>query len=232
MKRLLLIFALLAGAVGCVTPGASAQNQADATPTGAAVPGVSRTIDGIAARIEGDIITESEVRELGAFQLLVDGQSKSRDEIIRELADQWVVRQEAAATRYRQPPAAEVDRAYKQLVKRFGSLAVLQDRLATVGLSEAAVRRLLAQQLYLSGFLDYRFRPAAQVSDKQIQDYYDNKLVPALKKRGDKIPPLDAVDDQIREVLIQRAIDARSSQWLDETRAHLNIQILPPGEGS
>lgn len=232
MKRLSLIFALLAAAAGCVTLGASAQNPAAATPAGAAVPGVSRTIDGIAARIEGDIITESEVRELGAFQRLVDGRSKSRDEIIRELADQWVVRQEAAATRYRQPPAAEVDRAYSELVKRFGSLAVLQDRLVTVGLTEAAVRRLLGQQLYLSGFLDYRFRPAAQVSDKEIQDYYENELVPALKKRGAEIPPLDTVDDQIREVLIQQAIDARSAKWLDETRAHLNIQILPPGEGS
>ena len=45
-----------------------------------------RQIDGVAARIEDDIITESEVRELAAFQNLVDGKAKSRDELLRELA--------------------------------------------------------------------------------------------------------------------------------------------------
>lgn len=209
---------------------ASAQGDPNGTPSGALPSGVPQTIDGIAARIEGDIITDSQVREIAAFQQLVNGKPKSRDEIIRELADQWVVRQEAAATRYQEPSTADVELAYNQLVKNFPSPADFRSRLATVGLSDAAVRRLLREQLYLSRFLDYRFRPAAEVSEKQIQDYYDDELVPELKKRGDKIPPLDDVDDKIREVLIQRAIDQRSTQWLDETRGRLNIQIVPQEE--
>lgn len=209
---------------------ASAQGDPNGTPSGALPSGVPQTIDGIAARIEGDIITDSQVRELAAFQQLVNGKPKSRDEIIRELADQWVVRQEAAATRYQEPAQADVEAAYNQLVKNFSSRADFQSRLATVGLSNAAVRRLLREQLYLSRFLDYRFRPAAEVSEKQIQDYYDDELVPELKKRGDKIPPLDDVDDKIREVLIQRAIDQRSTQWLDETRGRLNIQVVQQEE--
>lgn len=232
MKRALLIFGLIAGVSGCAATPAFAQTQAKPAAPSAVVTGVSRTIDGIAARIEGDIITESEVRELGAFQQLVDGKSKSREEIIRELADQWVVRQEASATRYQQPSEDEVKRVYQEIALRFGSPAALQERLAAVGLTDASVRRLLAQQLYLSGFLDYRFRPAAQVNEKQIQDYYDTELVPELKKRNEQIPPLDDVDDKIREVLIQRAIDERSTQWLDETRARLNIEIVQPGDGS
>ena len=55
------------------------------------------TVDGIAARIEDDIITESEVRELSAFQELVEGKPKPRSEIIKELANQWIVRGETAA---------------------------------------------------------------------------------------------------------------------------------------
>ena len=38
---------------------------------------------------------ESDVRELAGFQELVDGHSKSRDELIRELAGEWIVRGEA-----------------------------------------------------------------------------------------------------------------------------------------
>ncbi len=62
--------------------------------------GASETVDSIAARIEDDILTESELRELGAFQTLVDGQSKSRADLIRELEDQWIVRGEATAASY------------------------------------------------------------------------------------------------------------------------------------
>ncbi len=236
MTRPFLILGFLA-TVGCgVAPRALAQTQTSAAgssnPSSVVVPGISRNIDGIAARIEDSIITDSEVRELGAFQQLVDGHSKSRDEIIRELADQWVVRQEAAATNYKQPSDEAVDAAYKQLMKQFASPAEFHNRLDAVGLSEAAVRRLLREQLYLSRFLDYRFRPAAQVDDKEIQAYYDNELVPQLKKRGEKIPPLDDVEDTIREVLIQRAIDDHSAKWLDETRERLKIEIVPPGDAS
>lgn len=229
MKRRLLIFGFLA--VIEVVPAQIARAQAD--PKAASPPlGITQTVDGIAARIEGDIITESEVRELAALQQLANGKPKPRDEIISELADQWVVRQEAAATRYQEPSQADVNRSYEQLVKNFASQADFEAHLATVGLSDTAVRRLLRDQLYLSRFLDYRFRPTVQISDQQIQDYYDNELVPELKKQDEAVPPLDAVDDKIREVLIQRAIDDRAAKWLDETRSRLNIRILPQGEAS
>ena len=205
------------------------------TPSVAAGPrlaGTTRTIDGIAARIEDDIITESEVRELAAFQELVDGRSKSREEIIRELADQWIVRQEAVAANYGQPSQEEVDRAYDQLVKQFPGPDEFKHRCAALGLSDAAVRRLLQQQLYLSRFLDHRFRPAAQVDHEQIEAYYENEFVPQLKARGEAVPPLDDVEDTIREVLIQRAITERAKKWLDDTRERLRIEILPEGAAS
>jgi len=229
VKRALLIFGLLAALAAQPAKTARAQND----PKSASPPlGITQTVDGIAARIEGDIITDSEVRELAALQQLIDGKPKTRDEIIRELADQWVVRQEAAATRYQEPSQADIDRSYQQLVKNFASPGDFQAHLAAVGLSDAAVRRLLRDQLYLSRFLDYRFRPTVQVSDQQVQDYYNDELVPELKKQSDRIPPLDDVEDKIREVLIQRAIDDRAAKWLDDTRSRLNIQILPPGGAS
>jgi parvulin-like peptidyl-prolyl isomerase len=228
MRRVFLIFAL-AFASGITAPATLAQSPAASAATSPVVPGVPRSIDGVAARIEDDIITESEVRELAAFQQLVEGRSKSRDEIIRELADQWVVRQEAAATNYREPTREEVDRAYEQFVTQFHSPAEFRNREEALGLSDAAVRRLLEQQLYLSRFLDYRFRPAAQVDPQQVEAYYNDEFVPQLKKRGEKVPPLDDVEDTIREVLIQRAINERAVKWLDDTRERLKIDIVTPG---
>jgi hypothetical protein len=189
----------------------------------------SQTVDGVAARIEDDVLTDSELRELGAFQLLVDGKSKPRIDLIRELADQWIVRGEASAGKYPQPTAEDIDRAYAQLASQFPSPEEFRSRFVAAGLTEAAVRRLLGQQLYLSRFLDYRFRPAAQVDDKQVEDYYKTQFVPQLEAKQQPVPALDDVDDTIREVLVQQAITQRATQWLDETRSRLKIDIIADG---
>lgn len=192
-------------------------------------PRKTLAIDGIAARIEDDIITDSEVNELAVFQQLVDGRSKSREELIRELADQWIVRQEATAVSYSQPSKEDIELAYQQLVKQFSSRDDFNRRRAALDLSDDAIRRLLGQQLYLSRFLDHRFRPAAQVSEEEVERYYQNDFVPQLKSRNETVPPLDDVDDTIREVLIQRAINDRAEKWLDDTRERLKIEVVPQG---
>jgi hypothetical protein len=207
-----------------VAAGRSAQVQS--TATGAET---GQTVDGVAARIEDDILTESEVRELGAFQLLVDGKEKPRSERISELADQWIVRGEIESAKYPPPSAADTDRAYAQLAAQFSSPEEFAKRCAEAGLTEAAVRRMLMQQLYLSRFVDFRFRPAAQIDAKQIETYYENEFVPQLKARNQTIPTLDDVQDTIREVLIQRAISERATQWLDDTRSRLKIDVMSDG---
>jgi hypothetical protein len=224
MRRALLIF----GCIGWFA-GPAASHAAPQDPPAATASADEQTVDGVAARIEDDILMESEVRELGAFQQLVDGSAKPREELIRELADQWIVRGEIETAKYPPPSAADVDRAYAQLAGQFGSPEEFARRCAAVGLSEAAVRRMLQQQTYLSRFLDFRFRPAAQIDSKQIESYYNDQFVPQLKAKNQPIPPLDDVEDTIREVLVQRAINDRSTQWLDDTRSRLKIDVVTHG---
>jgi hypothetical protein len=232
MRRGILIFG---AAVSLLASGASPafpQTQSSSQAPPASFDQGAQPIDGVAARIEDDIITESEVRELAAFQKLVDGQSKPRMELLRELTDQWLIRSEATATKYGEPSPADVDRAYAEFLKQFPSPEEFRKRCAAVGLTEAAVRRLIAQQLYLSRFIDYRFRPSAQVSDEQVAAYYRDEFASQLKARNEPVPPLDDVEDTIREVLIQRAINDRATKWLDDTRSSVQIDIVSPGSGS
>jgi hypothetical protein len=232
MRRALLIFGVLAWLGGFGANCAQAQTQTcSELPPASGSAGIQQ-VDGVAARIEDDIITESEVRELGAFQQLVDGKSKPRAEVIRELADQWMIRNEAATAKFGQPPAADIDRAYAEFAKQFSSPEDFAKRCAESGLTESAVRRIVAQQLYLSRFIDYRFRPAAQVSDQQVEDYYRDEFTPQLKARKETVPALDDVDDTIREVLIQRAISDRANKWLNDARGRLKIDVVSAGSAS
>jgi hypothetical protein len=235
MRRALLIFgfsaALLpfgaAAALAQLPPGPGPQT----SPAASSDKGAT-LIDGVAARIEDDIITESEVQELAAFQKLVDGESKPRQELLRELIDQWMIRNEATAARYAQPSAVDVDRAYAEFIKQFPSPQEFKKSCVAAGLTEAAVRRMVSEQLYLSRFIDYRFRPSAQVSDQQVEAYYKDEFAPQLQAHNQPVPPLDDVEDTIREVLIQRAINERATKWLNDSRDSLQIDIISPGSGS
>jgi hypothetical protein len=217
------------------SPDAAPSPAASVAPANSSGPGAAangsngQTVDGVAARIEDDILLESEVRELGAFQELVGGQAKPRDELIRELADQWIVRGEIETAKYPPPSDADVDRAYQQLVSQYKSPEDFANRCALVGLTQAAVRRMLTQQIYLARFLDFRFRPAAQIDSKQIEAYYNDTFAAQLKAKNETVPPLDDVDETIREVLTQQAINDRSTQWLDDTRSRLKIDVVPHG---
>ncbi|MGA9882201.1 MAG: hypothetical protein WBQ34_00630 [Candidatus Acidiferrales bacterium] len=231
MRRALFICAFLAS---LIQPAAArrfprAQKTADAPTLASASKPVP--IDGIAVRIESDIITESQVDELAAYQKLVNGKSNPRAEVIRELIDQWIVSGEATATQYPKPLPADVDRAFAQLEKRIGPPTDFEKRCADAGISVRAVRGILTEQIHLSRFLDFRFRPAAQVDAKQVQKYYQDVLVPQLKAKGEKTPSIADVEPEIREVLIQQDIDALSKQWLDDTRSGLTIDILSQGAG-
>jgi hypothetical protein len=228
MRRALLIFLAL---VSAMASGARGQaGSAGSSSTNVVASTNARLIDGVAARIEDDIITESEVRELAAFQQLVDGRAKPRAELIQELADQWIADSEARVAYYPEPSEDDVNLLLDQLRAKFSSPEQYQKRLAEVGLTEADVRGLVQKQLYLTRFLDYRFRPAAQVDQKQIEAYYNEQLVPQLKEQGQPVPPLEDVQDAIQEVLVQRVISERATAWLNETRARLKMDILAQGE--
>ena len=227
MRSALLIFGSALWLAGSGAGAAASRAQSSAAQLAGGVASHDPLfVDGVAARIEDGILTESEVRELGSFQTLVEGHAKSREELIDELAQQWLVRGEAKVARYPEPSTEDVDRAYAQLAGQFASSEEFRKRCADVGLSEAVVRRMLAAQLYLSRFLDFRFRPAVQVDGKQVNAYYQGEFAPQLKARGAAVPPLEDVQETIREVLIQRAINERAMQWLKETRERIKIEVV------
>jgi hypothetical protein len=198
----------------------------------ASAPSPQQVVDRIVARIENDIITLSEVRELAAYQQLIDGRSEPNDRLLNELIEQWVVNNEATAAQF--PPAAEseVNREVARIQGRFPTPQAYQERLAALGLTPQTVRRIVAQEIYLARYLDYKFRPAVQISDEEIARYYQEHLVPALLAKNQKAPPLSDVSEQIRELLIQQGVNKRADSWFDETKSRLNIEIESPTAAS
>jgi hypothetical protein len=184
------------------------------------------TVDRIVARVENDIILQSEVRERGQYQALVDGKTESDAAILDRLIDQWVVRTEADTARFPHPTETEISRDFDRLRKSFASSEEFAARRKQAGLSEVELRGMLAAQLYLSSYLDSRFRPSVQVDAKAIESFYENGVVPRAKARGQEPPALDAARDLIQEALVQQGINEQADRWLKESRSRLHVEKL------
>jgi hypothetical protein len=214
--RLGAILALCA-LLGAFSPAAGVAAQGHSQP---------QIVDGIVARIEGDIITFSELRELAAYQQLLDGHSQTDEELRSELIEQWMLNDEATGAGFPMP-AAEVDREMSRVQNSFPNTAAFDERLGEVALPSEALRREMTRQIYLARYLDYKFRSSVQVDDAAIANYYRDHLVPELQAKGQQAPPLTDVTDQIRELLIEQGVNDRTAEWFDQTKPRMKIELEP-----
>ena len=185
------------------------------------------TIDRIVARVETDIILLSDVRALERYQQLVDGKSESDAQVLDRLIDQWIVRNEAETAQFPQPAPDAIDKGVERVQKSFPSPEEYETKKKEVGLTDADVRKMVASQLYLSNYLDSRFRPSVHIEAKDIQEFYEKAVIPRAQARGQEAPSLDAAKDVIREALIQSGIDEQSNRWLAESRSRIVIEKMP-----
>jgi parvulin-like peptidyl-prolyl isomerase len=211
MRRACIVFALAAALIGLAA--------ARRLPA-------QEVIDRIAARVESDVILLSDVRVLARYQQLVDGKSESDAQILDRLIDQWIVRNEAETARFPRPSDDDIARGVERVQKSFPSPAEYEARKKEIGLTDADIRNMVAGQLYLSNYLDSRFRPSAKVEPKDVEDFYDKAVIPRAQARGQAPPTLDAARDYIREALVQRSIDEQAERWLNESRGRVHVEKM------
>ena len=192
----------------------------------AGVASAQEVIDRVVARLDTDIILLSDVRELAQYQQFADGKSETDAEILDRLIDQYIVKTEAKAALFPVPTDEDVNRSLQRLKRTFSSPEEFEERKKQSGLSDDDIRKILRSQTYLSNYLDSRFRASIQISDKAIQDFYETRVVPRAKTRGQAPPTLDAAHDFIQEALVQRAINEQADKWLKESRARVHVDNL------
>ncbi len=121
-----------------------------------------------------------------------------------------------------------MNREVARIPSSFPNPQAYNQRLAALGLTPETVKRIVAREIYLARYLDYKFRPAVQVDDDDIAKYYREQLVPdAHRQTRDQSVPADQVTEQIRELLVQQGVNERAATWFDETKSRLKIEIEP-----
>jgi hypothetical protein len=183
-------------------------------------------VDRIVAKVETEIILQSDVRQLSRYQAFLDGKPQSDADILNRLIDQWIVRSEAGVARFPQPSDEDVNRSIERLKRSFSSPEEFLTRQKQSGITDDEIRRFVRAQLYLSNYLDSRFRPSIQIDEKSIEDFYRSRVVPRAESRNQTPPTLENARDFIQEALVQGAINEQADRWLKESRARVRVETM------
>jgi hypothetical protein len=189
-------------------------------------------IDRIAASVGNQVITTSDLdREIRVTAFLngvkPDFSAENKRATASRMVEQKLVEQELENGRYPTPQPADILPALDDFRKRFyPNDADYQNALASYGITDADVKSALLWQRTLLEFIEVRFRPGVQVSDQQIQDYFDNVVAPAARAAhpGEPVSLAD-YRAQIEETLAGQKEDADMETWLRDAKRRTEIVV-------
>ena len=156
--------------------------------------------------------------------------SNDLNRALRLVIDQRLILQEAEKLPSIAPGTEEIRAARDELVKVFGSLSALQERMQKVGLTAEKLDEILDQRLQIEKYLDFRFRNFVVITQQEIADYYRDVYVPRLKARAPAqiVPTLEEARDEIERNLQESKIETDTDAFLDTARERAEIVTLNP----
>jgi hypothetical protein len=195
-----------------------------------------QVLDRVVVSIENSVITQSDVeREYRLEMFLSQGRVPAAppdpaafQQTQSKLINQDLLQQELSAypvnAKEIQRRAAERLSAVRRMFK---SDADFQAALCAVGMSSRELLDHLEEQQRILRMIDERLRPAAGVTQEEIEDYYRTTFVPEFKKQSRSAPPSVAdVQDKIQEILVQKKINQLLDEWLSELRKDHHVRII------
>ena len=116
----------------------------------------------------------------------------------------------------------EVDRQVEALRERLRP-ETLESTLESMEMSMTGLRETFARQILLLQYVEERLGARVFVDLDDIRTYYDETLTPQLEARGEEIPALDVVREQIRSLIREQRLDAEIDAWTEELRRRADI---------
>lgn len=191
----------------------------------------AEVIDRIAVSVGTRVITTSEIERearLTAFlnNTQPDLSPAGRRKTAERLVDQRLVKRELEAARYPAPEPSDVEESVRAVKARYKTPAAYQQALERYGISEQDVRDYLAWQLAFLRFIDIRFRPAVQISEEQVGEYFEKTVRPlAEKAHPGQTPELEDYREKIEQTLIGQRVDQDLDRWLQSARRRNKVEF-------
>jgi parvulin-like peptidyl-prolyl isomerase len=187
-------------------------------------------IDRVAASVGNRVITASGVDRqvrVTAFQdgVKPDFSPAARRAAADRMVEQKLIERELSNSRYPLPDPAELLPAIDLFKKdHFKDERDYQRALAEYGIMEQDFKDLLLWQRTLLLFIEVRFESGAQITEQEIQDYFEKTVKPVAQvAHPGQTVDLDDYRDQIEQTLAGKRADQQLDAWLKEARKRVEI---------
>ncbi len=181
-------------------------------------------IDKIAAIVNEDVITQSEVYASGKLNLRFSGLPQNESPLQQRIDFRLVVQQLQD-----QPPVAvtkeEMERATLPYIESQGGDEKFGAFLSSIGMSRSDFEEEVRLELSVRKFVADRFRPFVNITLDEAQKYYDEVYMPIFEILGRQPPTFPESFEEIQIEMGEVQVQDRVKEWLAEIRKSANITI-------
>jgi hypothetical protein len=194
-----------------------------------AAPVYAVTVDRIAAVIDRQVLTVSEVNQMAELRFFPRVAGRNDDDYRHDILEALI----AQALRFRDVerfgaqdiPKDSIEARLVEIQHRFASPAELDAALARAELTTDELRALIKRQLQVDAYIQERFAPMVFVANEDIADYYNGPWRQQRVARGLPVPPLNDVREEIRTLIRSRQLDQQIETWTTQLRARANVDV-------
>lgn len=183
-------------------------------------------IDRVAVSFGHEVVTLGAIRRQLRMTAYMSGKPpedtpEARRAAAERLIDQALVKREMDLSRYSPIPMADVRKNVEEYREKLGLTPErFTEELARYGFTLDEFVDEIYWQATLLRFVQFRFSPSVQVSEDEIQQYYEREYAPRLRAMapGQEPPPLDEVRERVAGILSSQKENAVLEQWLRQGR--------------
>jgi hypothetical protein len=160
------------------------------------------------------IITLSDIRKERAIQSAFGRQPGDDETVANDLVEKHLIEQQIVQFREIEVSEAAVEERLRA-VRRPASVSDKEFRETVVG------------ELRVNDFMNERFRQFIRVSDEELMKYYEETFVPALRLRGEPVPPPEQGMEAVRQNVIVEKMNKEVDSWMAELKRRSSIEKIP-----
>jgi len=192
------------------------------------LPAQTNTLDQVAASVDDEVITLSDLRWIAQYRNLKvpedeAGKQKFYSTLLDQLIEQKIIAMEASQTPIIEVTEEKVENQIKAYQSQFPDLEAFRSKLRQMEISEPEFRQMIRRQLSVNEFVEIRFKPFIIVLPTEIEEYYRQTLLPQMQGSNQPVPPLETVEESIRQILTEGKTNQELDRWLRSARRKSRI---------
>ncbi|HEX7708658.1 MAG TPA: hypothetical protein VF701_19510 [Thermoanaerobaculia bacterium] len=193
-----------------------------------ALPASAVTVDRVAAVVDRQVLTVSEISqmvEIRFFGRTQTSDDEHRRDILEALITQALRQRDVERFGAQDIPRDTIDARLLEIQGRFSSEEEFLAALQRAELTLEEVQTLVKRQLQVEAYIQERFAPLVFLSGEEIEEYYRTTWTRQRRDRGLAVPPLAQVREEIRLALRASRLQGEVERWTTQLRTRATVDV-------